>query len=75
MPKAIHFRIAGQLATLGVQGINSYVMFNLTHDHNLLKDPEIETMVSMQGTYLTIWNVVSITELDIFIILLIICLF
>ncbi|KAJ0170234.1 hypothetical protein K1T71_014162 [Dendrolimus kikuchii] len=57
MPKAIHFRIAGQLATIGVQGINSCVMLSAMQDKNLMKDPQINTMVSLQATYLTVWNI------------------
>lgn len=57
MPRAIHFRIAGQLATLGLHGVNSFVMIRSTFDQTVMRDPQINDMVSMQVTYLTVWNI------------------
>lgn len=55
----IYLRILGHVAALVMHGINSAVMLTSLQDEIIMKDPEIRILASMQGRFLTVWNIVS----------------
>ncbi|XP_075988168.1 androgen-dependent TFPI-regulating protein-like [Anticarsia gemmatalis] len=57
MSSAIYFRIFGQAVILSLHGLNSLYMGVAMENKELLKDPQINTMVSMQSMYITVWNI------------------
>ena len=59
MSSAIYLRLLGQAVTLGLHAVNSVVMLVAMQNEDLLRDPEIKSMTSLQGQYLTVWNIVS----------------
>ncbi|PZC80497.1 hypothetical protein B5X24_HaOG214538 [Helicoverpa armigera] len=57
MSSSIYYRLAGQGVTLGLHGANSVVMLLSMQNEEIMKDPDVKRMTSMQSRYLTVWNI------------------
>ncbi|XP_030022315.2 androgen-dependent TFPI-regulating protein [Manduca sexta] len=57
MPSLIQLRIMGHTAALAMHLVNSAVMFRQMMGDIVKMDKEVRSMVSLQGQYLTVWNI------------------